>query len=124
MTNLVELCFLHSYKSTSRLTNVTAVRSSSRDFARRGEAVRHFRRSILIFLPATLMLSLLVIPFKLANASTNHSARKNVTHATMRMISLDSHLPVQTYNANSSADNVNAKFGSRFDFVISPSTHS
>jgi hypothetical protein len=39
-------------------------------------------------------------------------------------LQLDSHLPVVTYDANSNTNNVNAKFGSRFDFVISPSTNS
>ncbi len=39
-------------------------------------------------------------------------------------LQLDSHLPVVTYDANSNTNNVNAKFGSRFDFVISPATNS
>ena len=39
-------------------------------------------------------------------------------------VRLDSHLPVVTYDANSNTNNVNAKFGSRFDFVISPGTNS
>jgi hypothetical protein len=33
---------------------------------------------------------------------------------------LDSRLPVLSYNPKSNTNNVNAKFGSRFDFVISP----
>jgi hypothetical protein len=40
------------------------------------------------------------------------------------MLQLDSHLPVVSYNTNSNTNNVNAKFGSRFDFVISPGTNS
>ncbi len=86
--------------------------------------MRHFRRSILIFLLSTLVLSLLIIPFKFANASTNHHNKKNVTSATLGKLSLDNRLPTQTYSANSNANNVNAKFGSRFAFIISPSTHS
>ena len=37
---------------------------------------------------------------------------------------LDSHLPEVSYNAHRNTNNVNAKFGSRFDFVISPGTDS
>jgi len=39
-------------------------------------------------------------------------------------VQLDSHLPVVYYNAHSNTNNVNAKFGSRFDFVISPGMDS
>jgi hypothetical protein len=39
-------------------------------------------------------------------------------------LQLDNQLPVVTYDANSNTNNVNAKFGSRFDFVISPGTNS
>src|SRR5690242_4847476 len=35
-------------------------------------------------------------------------------------VQLDRHLPVVPYDAHSNTNNVNAKFGSRFDFVISP----
>jgi hypothetical protein len=40
------------------------------------------------------------------------------------MMQLDSHLPVVTYDTNSNTNNVNAKFGSRFDFVISPGSNN
>lgn len=39
-------------------------------------------------------------------------------------ITLDSRLPVQTFSDNAAFDNVNAKFGSRFDFNVSPGTAS
>ena len=86
--------------------------------------MRHFRQSILIFLLCFLIISLIVFPFKFANASTGRHFGKNVTNATLGKLILDARLPAQTYGANGSANNVNAKFGSRFAFVISPSTHS
>jgi len=39
-------------------------------------------------------------------------------------LQLDSHLPAVNYNAHGNTNNVNAKFGSRFDFVISPGIDS
>ena len=51
--------------------------------------------------------------------SSNHSSNKSTT-AIPKQLRLDSRLPVISYNAHSATNNVNAKFGSRFDFVISP----
>jgi hypothetical protein len=39
-------------------------------------------------------------------------------------IQLDSRLPVQTFSNSSNFNDVNAKFGSRFDFIISPGSDS
>ncbi|MGZ3608529.1 MAG: hypothetical protein ACXVBU_00525, partial [Ktedonobacteraceae bacterium] len=52
--------------------------------------------------------------------SSNHSSNKS-TAAIPKQLLLDSRLPTVSYNAHSATNNVNAKFGSRFDFVISPS---
>lgn len=43
---------------------------------------------------------------------------KKSTSSSPAMLRLDSRLPVQTYRADQSADNVNTTFGSRFDFVV------
>jgi hypothetical protein len=55
-----------------------------------------------------------------ASPSTSYKPRTTMPGK----LQLDSHLPTVTYDANSNTNNVNAKFGSRFDFVISPSTNS
>src|SRR5579871_2443314 len=39
---------------------------------------------------------------------------------TPQMVRLDKHLPVQTLSQQSNFTNINAKFGSRFDFAVQP----
>jgi glycosyl hydrolase family 52 len=64
----------------------------------------------------------LQLPYLPAQASPSTSNKPGTTMP--GKLQLDSHLPEVTYDANSNTNNVNAKFGSRFDFVISPRTNS
>ena len=58
-------------------------------------------------------------PVSASFLTANHSSIKS-TAANPGQLLLDSRLPEISYNAHSTTNNVNAKFGSRFDFVISP----
>jgi hypothetical protein len=53
-------------------------------------------------------------------ATSAYINRGNSALAAPAQIRLDSRLPAQTVAADGSANNVNATFGSRFDFVVSP----
>ena len=51
----------------------------------------------------------------------NHVNASAATSSPSAQLRLDSRLPAQTVSADSSSNNVNTKFGSRFDFVVAPS---
>ena len=53
--------------------------------------------------------------------AANSSSPEANTNPASALLQLDSRLPVQTMEANSQTTNVNATFGSRFDFNIQPS---
>jgi len=85
--------------------------------------VRSLRPFIFLFLLCVLILSWILFQLHFLPASAHHQAAVlHASIATPEKITLDSHLPVQTYSANRAANNVNAKFGSRFNFVVSPGT--
>ena len=93
--------------------------------------MKRFYRSLRRFHSHTIWILLCILTFSLlflqakeppvfANFLTgNHSSNKS-TAANPGQLLLDSRLPEISYNAHSTTNNVNAKFGSRFDFVISP----
>jgi glycosyl hydrolase family 52 len=86
--------------------------------------VRRFRSHVFGIFLCLLMLSWLSFQINNSPAQAGPSTGDAPGTAIPHKLQLDSHLPVVTYIANSSTNNVNAKFGSRFDFVISPSTNS
>jgi hypothetical protein len=86
--------------------------------------VRRFRPYIFGILVCAIVFSWLLFQFKNAPALASHPSIYRPQSKTPGRLQLDNQLPVLTYTANSSFNNVNAKFGSRFDFVISPGTDS
>ena len=86
--------------------------------------MRSFRPYIFGVFLCGIVLSWLFFQLKNLPVSAYHQSSKRPASTTPGELQLDSHLPVLTYDANSEFNNVNAKFGSRFDFVISPATHS
>jgi hypothetical protein len=71
-----------------------------------------------------LVFSLLFLQIKNPPTLASHLTKNKPKTALPGKLQLDGHLPVVTYNAHSNTNNVNAKFGSRFDFVISPGMDS
>jgi len=86
--------------------------------------VRRFRPYIFVFLLCSIVLSWLFFQVTNLPALASPAKSDKPESTTPRKLQLDSHLPTLTYAANSESNNVNAKFGSRFDFVISPGTNS
>src|SRR5215470_9826761 len=86
--------------------------------------VRHFRPYLFGILVCAILFSWLFFQLKKEPALASHPSLHRSQLITPGRLQLDSQLPVLTYTANSSFNNVNAKFGSRFDFVISPGTDS
>jgi Glycosyl hydrolase family 52 len=86
--------------------------------------VRRFRPYIFGILVYAIVFSWLFFQFKNSPTLASHPSVNRLQSTTPGKLQLDSQLPVLTYDANSSFNNVNAKFGSRFDFVISPSRDS
>jgi len=84
--------------------------------------VRTWRPLAFIFLCGIVIMSWLLFQLQAANAAANTASSALVPASAPGQLQLDSRLPVQTYNGTSAANNVNAKFGSRFDFVVSPTT--
>src|SRR5713101_8403186 len=86
--------------------------------------LRRFQPHIAWILLCILTFSLLFLqgkePPTFASPVTSNKPRA----ALQEKVQLDSHLPPVSYNAHSNTNNVNAKFGSRFDFVISPGMDS
>lgn len=81
--------------------------------------MRTWRPLVFIFLCAIVVMSLLLLELQVMNASAN---TQSYSHTLVQAVppgklQLDSRLPAQPVNG---ASNVNAKFGSRFDFVVSP----
>ena len=88
--------------------------------------MRNWRPFVFLILLGVTVFSWFLFQLSYIHASANTHAQnpQNAIRSTIPgKLQLDSHLPAQTFNANSSSNNVNAKFGSRFDFVVSPSTH-
>ncbi len=73
-----------------------------------------------------ILLGIVVFPWLLvsAGASANYAPVSTHKSAVPAMLQLDNRLPVQTFSNNSGFNDLNAKFGSRFDFMISPGTDS
>ncbi len=82
--------------------------------------MRTWRPLVFLFFCGIVVMSLLLFSLQAINASAHTQTSALVSAAQTGKLHLDSHLPVQSINSINSANNVNAKFGSRFDFVISP----
>jgi glycosyl hydrolase family 52 len=67
-----------------------------------------------------LTFSLLFLQVKYQPTFASHLTSKKPVAAIPAKLQLDKRLPVVSYSAQHNANNVNAKFASRFDFVISP----
>lgn len=67
-----------------------------------------------------LAFSLLFLQVKDPPVQANLLASNKLQSAMPGKLQLDSRLPSVSYDAHNTTNNVNAKFGSRFDFVISP----
>jgi len=69
------------------------------------------------------LLVLSQIRFSPAHASNPHQPVATTSAASQtHLLQLDNRLPVQTVTAASNVNNINAKFGSRFDFMVTPQT--
>ncbi len=88
------------------------------------KTVRRFRPYVFGILLCAIVLAWLLFQFKNLPALASLSTGDRLESIMPGKLQLDSRLPVLTYNGNSNFNNVNAKFGSRFDFVISPGTNS
>ncbi len=86
--------------------------------------MRRFQPHATWILLCILTFSLLFLQVKEQPTFASHLTSNKPRAAIPEKVQLDSHLPVVSYNAHSNTNNVNAKFGSRFDFVISPGTDS
>ena len=84
--------------------------------------MRTWRSFVFLFLCCVVVLSLFLFRLQPTGASAHTQGTTSVDVAPPGKLQLDSRLPVQTVNAKSAPNNVNAKFGSRFDFVVSPSS--
>jgi Glycosyl hydrolase family 52 len=86
--------------------------------------VRRFQPYIIEILLCAITLSGFLLQLKDSPVLASHVVSNKPGAAMPVKLQLDSHLPVVSYNAHSNTNNVNAKFGSRFDFVISPGMDS
>lgn len=82
--------------------------------------MRTWRPLVFIFLCGLVVMSGLLFQLQVINASANTQSNALAQNVLPGKLQLDSRLPVQDINGNNVPNNVNAKFGSRFDFVISP----
>jgi hypothetical protein len=82
--------------------------------------VRTWRPLVFLIFCNIVVMSLLLFSLQAINASAHTQTTALVSALPTGKLQLDSHLPVQSINGINSANNVNTKFGSRFDFVISP----
>ncbi|HEU0003883.1 MAG TPA: glycoside hydrolase family 52 protein [Ktedonobacteraceae bacterium] len=81
--------------------------------------MRTWRPLVFIVLCAIVVMSLLLVELQVINVSANTQSYSHtlLQAAPPGKLQLDSRLPAQPVTG---ANNVNAKFGSRFDFVVSP----
>src|SRR5215831_13989032 len=86
--------------------------------------LRRFQPYVIWMLFCFLAFSLLFLRAKEPSVFANFLSNSKSNTTVPKKLQLDSHLPVVTYDAQPNTNNVNAKFGSRFDFVISPGTNS
>lgn len=84
--------------------------------------MRTWRSLVFLFFCTLIGMSLLLYSLWSINASAHVQTSALVSTVPTGELHLDSRLPVQHINDATSADNVNAKFGSRFDFVVSPAS--
>jgi Glycosyl hydrolase family 52 len=84
--------------------------------------VRTWRPLVFLFLCGIVVMSLLLFSLQAINASAHTQTSALVSATSTGKLQLDSHLPAQSINGITSANNVNTKFGSRFDFVVSPTS--
>ena len=82
--------------------------------------MRRFQPQTTWILLCILTFSLLFPQAKELHAIASFLSDNKPTITIQKQLRLDSHLPVVTYDAQPNTTNVNGKFGSRFDFVISP----
>ena len=82
--------------------------------------LRRFQPYIIWILFCILTFSLLFLQAREPSASANFLSNNRPAITLPMKLQLDSHLPVVAYDAQPNTTNVNGKFGSRFDFVISP----
>ena len=83
--------------------------------------MRNWRPFVFLILLGVIVFSWILFQLSYIHASANTRVQhtQNAIRPTVPgKLQLDSRLPAQTFNANSSSNNVNAKFGSRFDFVV------
>ena len=85
--------------------------------------MRKLRPIALLFLLYIVVFSWLFAQLRILPALANNQAPARAHADIPGKLQLDSRLPAQTYAAHSTANNINAKFGSRFDFIVSPSIH-
>lgn len=81
--------------------------------------LRRFQPQTVWVLLCILTFSLLFLQVKEPFVFASFLSNNKPATAIPKKLQLDTHLPVVTYDAQHSISNVNAKFGSRFDFVIS-----
>ena len=82
--------------------------------------MRTWRPLVFLSLCALVVMSLLLYSLESINASAHIQTSAPASAMPTGKLQLDSRLPVQPINSTTSPNNVNAKFGSRFDFVIAP----
>jgi hypothetical protein len=82
--------------------------------------VRTWRPLVFIFLCGLVAMSWLHFQLQVINTFANTQSNALAQNVPPGKLQLDSRLPVQNINGTNVPNNVNAKFGSRFDFVISP----
>ena len=82
--------------------------------------MRTWRPLAFICLCAIVVMSWLLFQLQTINASARTQTPALVQAASPGKLQLDSRLSAQSVNDSNTANNVNAKFGSRFDFIVSP----
>ena len=85
-------------------------------------------RPLAIFVSLLLVCLLIVSQINFSPTLASNSSRPTVTtppaSSQTHLLQLDNRLPSQTYAAASNNNIINAKFGSRFDFMVTPQTAS
>ena len=82
--------------------------------------MRTWRPLVFLFFCGIIVMSLLLFSLQTVTASAHLQPSALALAAPAGKLQLDSQLPVQSINDITPANNVNTKFGSRFDFVVSP----
>ncbi len=86
--------------------------------------MRKWRPFGLLVLTMALMIAGFLFSLRSIDVSASPDSSDGLAAVSPGELRLDSRLPAQSVATNSASNNVNAKFGSRFDFVVSPSLGS